>query len=132
MPSEEVSSIQSEELLVASARRPPPSLPQLQGSAAGPTADGARVLPGRRLILRLSVPLPYEKEFALTVSGVTNIFGLPGGGGEATLSRELVLDSVMDLDSIGVADSIPTLDTGVVTRTDVGDTHRGCIFPVCY
>lgn len=132
MPSEEVTAIGSEELLVSSARRPPPSLPRLQGSAAGPTADGARVLPGRRLVLRLSAPLPYETEFAFTVLGVTNIFGLRGGGGEATLSRELVVDSVMDLDSVGVADSISTLDTGVVTTTDVADTHRGCIFPVCH
>ena len=67
-----------------------------------------------------------------TVLGVTNIFGLRGGGGEATLSRELVVDSVMDLDSVGVADSISTLDTGVVTPTGVADTHRGCIFPVCH
>ena len=132
MPSAEVTAIGSEELLVSSARRPPPSLPQLQGSAAGPTADGARVLPGRRLVLRLSAPLPYETEFVFTVLGVTNIFGLRGGGGEATLSRELVVDSVMDLDSVGVADSISTLDTGVVTPTGVADTHRGCIFPVCH
>ncbi|HCO13687.1 MAG TPA: hypothetical protein DIT46_05855 [Gemmatimonadetes bacterium] len=132
MPSEEGSAIRSEELVLASARRPPPSLPQLQGSVAGPTADGARVLPGRRLILRLSVPLPYEIEFALTVSGVTNIFGLPGGGGEATLSRELVVDSVMDLDSVGMADSISALDTGVVTVIGVANTYSGCIFPVCY
>jgi len=81
MPSAEVTAIGSEELLVSSARRPPPSLPQLQGSAAGPTADGARVLPGRRLVLRLSAPLPYETEFVFTVLGVTNIFGLRGGGG---------------------------------------------------
>ncbi len=132
MPSEEGSAIRPEELVLASARRPPPSLPQLQGSAAGPTADGARVLPGRRLILRLSVPLPYEIEFALTVSGVTNIFGLPGGGGEATLSRELVVDSVMDLDSMGVSDSIAALDTGVVTLIGVAGAYSGCIFPVCY
>ena len=89
-------------------------------------------MPGRRLILRLSVPLPYEIEFALTVSGVTNIFGLPGGGGEAMLSRELVVDSVMDLDSMGVSDSIAALDTGVVTLIGVAGAYSGCIFPVCY
>lgn len=101
----------------------PPALPRLEGSTAGPTADGRRVLPGRRLIARIDALIPFETEFTVTVSGVVNMFGLAGGGGEAALFREVVIDSVAIADSVAAADSIPagdsiaTADTGVVIDT---------------
>lgn len=110
-------------------REPPPSLPRLEGSTAGPTSDGRRVLPGRRLVLRVGGPIPFGVEFAVTVAGVTNIFGLPGGGGETTLLRELVLDSAAILDSMTQADSAAALDTGTVGDTGVVSSGNGGAAP---
>ena len=104
-------------------RSRPPTLPRLEGSTAGPTADGRRVLPGRRIIARVDAPIPFETEFTVTVSGVVNIFGLAGGEGELALLREVVIDSVAAVDSLVSADSIPaadsiaTADTGLVIDT---------------
>jgi hypothetical protein len=98
-------------------REPPPSLPRLEGSTAGPTSDGRRVLPGRRLVARVDAPIPFGTEFTVTVSGVANIFGLSGGGGETSLLREMVIDSVAIADSIAAADSGVALDTGAVLDT---------------
>ena len=117
MLSMDVQGVSSETALIAPVRRLPPSLPQLQGSAAGPTSGGGRVLPGRRLVLRFAVPLPHEAELALTVFGVTNIFGIQGGGGDATFSRVAVPDSTASTDSIEGVDSTSTLDTGIVVPT---------------
>lgn len=101
-------------------REPPPSLPPLEGSTAGPTSDGRRVLPGRRLVARMDGPIPYDAAFTVTVSGVVNIFGLPGGGGEATLVREVVVDSADILDSIARGDSVRMGGTGAVAAPDTG------------
>jgi hypothetical protein len=68
--------------------RGPPRLPPLQGSRAGTTADGRRVLPGRRIVLLLSPPLEPGVEYELRLAEVTNIAGLPGGGGTAPLVWE--------------------------------------------
>ena len=107
----------------AASREPPPSLPRLEGSTAGPTSDGRRVLPGRRLVLRVGGPIPVGVDFAVTVAGVTNIFGLPGGGGETTLLREVLPDSAALLDSMLRADSAAALDTGAVA--DTGEVSSG-------
>jgi len=131
MLSMDVQGVSSETASIAPVRRLPPSLPELQGSAAGPTSGGGRVLPGRRLVLRFAVPLPHEAELALTVFGVTNIFGTQGGGGDATFSRVAVPDSTTITDSIEGVDSTSTLDTGIVVPTEsivprCSDIFFGC------
>jgi len=98
-------------------RDPPPSLPRLEGSAAGRTADGRRVLPGRRLVVRVDPPIPLGVEFVVTVSGVTNIVGRTGGGGETSLERAVVIDSTEVVDSIASADSGAVRDSGLVADT---------------
>lgn len=84
----------------AGARRPAPPpgparLPPLQGSRAGTTADGRRVLPGRRIVLLLSTPLERGVEYEVRVAEVVNIAGLAGGGGAAPLVWEPESDSVV-------------------------------------
>jgi hypothetical protein len=101
-------------------RVPPTRLEPLQGSAPGPTADGRRVLPGRRIVLQLDEPLPIEEPFELDVAGVVNINGLPGGGGTVELVRE-----PPPPDSTALADSAAVPDTGLAGDTAaVPDTGR--------
>ena len=52
------------------------------GAAAGEAADS---LPSRTLLLTLDRPLPPDSVYLVTVDGVTNIHGIPGGGGSAEL-----------------------------------------------
>jgi hypothetical protein len=107
-------------------RVPPTTLTPLQGAAPGPTADGRRVLPGKRIVVVLDGPLPYDVPYEVEVAGVVNINGLTGGGGSVefvrvppppdttaidTLSPG---DSATTGDSVPGADSVPPPDTGAV------------------
>lgn len=103
--------------LAAQGRPVPPPLPRVDGSNAGPTTDGRRTLPGRRLVARLGGPLPFDVPFEVTVDGVVNIFGLTGGGGTTSLVREFVIDSTAIRDSIAAADSALVPDSGAVQDT---------------
>jgi hypothetical protein len=67
----------------APSRRGPPPLGGVRGGARGRGPE--RPLPGRRLVALLASPLEVGVEYDVTVGGVTNINGVPGGGGEATL-----------------------------------------------
>jgi hypothetical protein len=111
------------------------ALERIQGEETpGLTADGARVLPGRRIVLRLDAPLPYDVPFEVSVDGVVNIYGLTGGGGSAELVRPSpppdtasADSSAIDLDAL---DSIG-VDTGAVDplTTDTGVVGVGPVEP---
>jgi hypothetical protein len=60
--------------------RPVP--PRLDGARQG---SSGRPLPTRRFVVLLDAPLEAEVEYQLSVSDVTNINGVTGGGGEVTL-----------------------------------------------
>jgi hypothetical protein len=62
-------------------------------AAAPKRLPDGRPLPTRELILVLDGPLPPEVRFRVTVSEVTNIVGLGGGGGEAVFFREAPADT---------------------------------------
>ena len=47
-----------------------------------PPADDSPILPGQELVLVLDGPLEPEVVYTVEVTGVTNINGIPGGGGE--------------------------------------------------
>lgn len=109
-------------------RRPTPTvLERVSGEQPGMNADG-RVLPGRRLVLRLESILPYDVEYTVEISGVVNINGLDGGGGEVTFLFEQPEEPEADtlgLDSLGIP-----IDTGAVVdtvRVDTLDLSR--LFP---
>lgn len=99
------------------ARPGPPTLQPLQGARPGPTQDGRRVLPGRRIVLLVSEPLTYDVEHEVRVSGVVNINGLTGGGGVAPLVLET---PAVDTTSV---DSLAAPDTGVVPDTGTGPSR---------
>lgn len=94
---------------------PPPDLEPMEGVQAGPTRDGRRVLPGRRVVLLLAGPLEYDVGYRVRVSGVPNIAGLPGGEGSADFVRERPPppDSAA-ADSAAASDSAAAPDTGTV------------------
>ena len=105
----------------ASRPRPPPTLDPLEGVSAGPTPDGRRILPGRRIVVFLSDTLPFDVVHEVVVDGVANVVGLPGGGGAAEVVRERppppdsVADSATVSDSAdAVGDSAAVPDTGSV------------------
>ncbi|MDH3270076.1 MAG: Ig-like domain-containing protein [Gemmatimonadota bacterium] len=116
-------------------RKPPPGLERLQGPRAGPTQDGRRVLPGRRIVLLLSEALLYDVEYEVQVSGVVNIAGLGGGGGVASLVLEappadtMVVDTTAApdsaaIDTLAVPDSAVLPDTGVAGPGPPGGDAR--------
>lgn len=100
---------------------PPPDLPPLEGVQAGPTRDGRRVLPGRRVVLLLSDALEHDVEYRVRVSGVPNIVGLPGGEGSADFVRERPPppDSA-SADTASASDTAAVPDTGTVAAGDEG------------
>jgi hypothetical protein len=63
-------------------RRDPRQRPQAQPRA--PEAPARGPLPARELILRLPGPLEPETSYFVVVTGVTNIQGVPEGGGRAS------------------------------------------------
>lgn len=97
---------------------PPTRLNPLQGERPGPTRDGRRVLPGRRIVVVLEDALPVEVAFEVTVTGAVNINGLGEGGGSATFVRELPEEPTRALE-----DSVPSGDT-LAVDTLVVDTLR--------
>ena len=119
-----------------SSRVPPTRLDPLPGPRPGPTADGRRVLPGRRIVAQLSEPLVLDVEYEVRLSSVVNINGLPGGGGTAPLVWEsppppdtlaapdtLVTDTLVT-DTL-VTDTLAVPDTGVVDTLSVPDGGAG-------
>ncbi|MGE0161212.1 MAG: Ig-like domain-containing protein [Gemmatimonadales bacterium] len=66
--------------------RPAPPRLQSAGSRA-PRGGPERPLPARRLVAVLESPLEVDVEYEVTLEGVVNVNGVPGGGGDATLVR---------------------------------------------
>ena len=62
---------------------PPPGVPGDPATpAAAPDADPDDPLPSTQIFVRLDAPLLPETAYVVTVEEVTNINGVPGGGGE--------------------------------------------------
>jgi hypothetical protein len=100
-------------------RRVPPSrLTPLQGSAPGPTPDGRRVLPGKRIVVLLDAPLPYDVPYEIDVTGVTNINGLTDGGGTVEFIRVTPPLDTTAVDTLALGDSSLVTDDS----TNVGDS----------
>ena len=70
------------------AAEPRPIPPRLAGAPAPQSGASARTRPGRRIVGRLDGPLDSGVEYQLRVTAVVNVNGLPGGGGEVTLTYE--------------------------------------------
>jgi hypothetical protein len=100
-------------VIVAPRARPTPiRLDPLPGVRPGVTADGRRLLPGRRLVLRLLDVLGLDLPYELDASGVVNINGLADGGGSVPLVRESppIPDSLpsseLETDTLAIADTL--------------------------
>lgn len=98
----------------------PAQLTSRTGENPGPTIDGRRVLPGRRLVITLSEPVEYDTEYVVTIGDIVNINGLPGGGGVDTLVYAAPADTVV-VDSLAI-DSLSTDSAGVRVDTARVDT----------
>lgn len=96
-------------------RVPPTSLDRLPGERPGVTADGRRVLPGRRIVILLAEPLVEEAEYEVQISSVLNINGFAGGGGVTSLLLESPPppDTTV-VDTLAVTDTVAVPDTGSV------------------
>ena len=85
--------------------------------------DRARNLPKRTIYLLLSDTLIAEEPYEVSLSGVTNINGLFGGGGRRELVRAAPpVDSVAIADSIAVADSILAADSAAVALDSIPES----------
>lgn len=116
-------------VVAGAAGRPglPPALPPEAGAqaprgrapgaaAAEPTTPDGDPLPGRRLVVRLEEPLVPNTAYQLEVRGVTNLNGIPLGGGEAAIVLTPPADTAVAPDTGAVP------DTGVVRDTIPPDT----------
>jgi len=87
----------------------PPRLPGAAGARGRSAGRGARQaqdvgpegnpLPARRIVALLDRPLTPADSYTVTVAGVTNVNGLPGGGGTDTLVAPL--PDTTKADSVG-------------------------------
>ena len=69
------------------ARRGPPPLPGPAIAGAEAARGRGRTLPGRRIVLVLDRPLEPGVPYEVLVSGVVNVNGVGGGGGEGRFVR---------------------------------------------
>jgi hypothetical protein len=100
-------------VIVAARARPTPTrLDPFPGVRPGVTLDGRRLLPGRRLVLRLLDALGLEVPYEVDASSVVNINGLVDGGGSVPLVRESppIPDSLpsneLEVDTLAIADTL--------------------------
>lgn len=82
----------------------PGTLPGMR--APEPLAPDGRPLPSRRLVLRLDEFMVAASPYKVFAGSVVNINGLGGGGGEATLVRQLPKDTASATDSTTAADTV--------------------------
>lgn len=66
----------------------PDSLSSSRAEARPRAGPDGRPLPSRRLMVRLRAPLEPAREYGVRVSGVVNVNGLGGGGGERSVRLE--------------------------------------------
>ncbi len=98
---------------------PPPQLPRLSDVRAGVSPDGGgliegpdgRPLPGRRLVVVVRGALVPDSTYQVTASGVDNVNGVPGGGGEAEVVRAAPRDTATAHDTTFVPDTAAVRDT---------------------
>ena len=82
--------------------------------------EETRDLPKRTIYLLLSDTLIAEETYELSVSGVTNINGVAGGGGTAEIVR-----AAPPVDSVAIADSILAADSAAAALDTISqDTIR--------
>ena len=74
-------------------REGPPSLP---GGAQ--TSPPGRLLPGRRVVGQLDLPVEAGVEYQVTTSFVVNINGIMGGGGDAVFLVESLVSDTVDVE----------------------------------
>ena len=96
-------------------------------STLGPAPDIARRddpdrdLPKRRVYLLLSDTLIFDETYEVSVAGVTNINGIPdGGGSEEFLRVTPPVDSVAIADSIMAADSATAAADSIDAQAELG------------
>ena len=70
--------------------------------------------PQQTFFVITGAPLPPGVELEVRVARVTNINGVPGGGGEQTLMREVAADTAAVPDSLAAPDSGQVVDTSSV------------------
>ena len=111
-------------------RRVPPSpLTPLQGSAPGPTADGRRVLPGKRIVVLLDAPLTYDLTYEIDVTGVTNINGLTDGGGTVEFVRVTPPPDTTAIDTLALGDSMLVVDDSASAGDSAAVPDTGVVSP---
>jgi len=94
------------------AAEPRPIPPRLTGSPALQPGSSARARPGRRIVGRLDGPLESGVEYQLRVTAVVNVNGLPGGGGDVTLTyAPPPPDTTRQGGDAAVGDSLAAADT---------------------
>lgn len=98
-------------------RLEPPEPPEEEPEGPREPVEPPPILPQREFFIRLVDSLAPNRPYHLTVTGIVNINGLPGGGGEASFDWE---PPEREADTAGVAaDTASTPpDTGAVTSPD--------------
>jgi hypothetical protein len=91
------------------------------GGAIEPLAPDGTPLPSSRLALRLQEFLEASVAYRVSVHSVVNINGVGGGGGEATLVRELPKDTASAADTVA-ADTVAADTAGMRADTIPPDT----------
>jgi len=85
----------------------------LRGETGPQLNPDGQPLPSRRVVVRLAGFLEFNAAYQLSVNVVTNLNGLPLGGGEAAVVLEPPKDTTTVPDSAAAGDSLPP-DTAVV------------------
>lgn len=110
--------------------RPPPPLPgDVQDPRAGPgptgpELEGADPRPDQRLYIRLALPLEVGVTYTVTMDGVLNINGVPGGGGERDVTREASPEPPA-VDTVAVPGDSAQVNDSATTRPDSGQSSGG-------
>jgi hypothetical protein len=97
---------------------PRPIPPRLTGQTGAQAAPAGRSRPGRRIVGQLDGLLEPGVEYQVRVTDVVNINGLPGGGGDVTLTYEPPPPPAPDSAAAPDADdAVVPADTAVVPDT---------------
>jgi hypothetical protein len=104
--------------------------PETQEEEEPEPVEPPPILPQQEFFVRMADTLPSNRLLVATISGVTNINGLPDGGGEASFEweppEEEAADTVAAPDTAGVlpdTGNVTLPDTGNVTLPDTGGVN---------